>query len=106
MYCSCGRFLFPVPFTTFEQYIKENLLHSLVHKQIKDKAKRKVFLADENKCRKLLHKYYNHFYIFPSKRKLDKFGFKEAPPTLQAQLLKPGIPLDETAVKTLETFSE
>jgi len=77
-----------------------------VHKQNKDEQQRKIVLADKTKCRKILQKYYNSFYMFPSKRRLDKFGFKEAPPTLQAQLLKPGIPLDETAVKTLETNSE
>ncbi|KAL7735644.1 hypothetical protein ACLKA6_002531 [Drosophila palustris] len=101
----CGRFLFPVTFATFEQYIiQDMLLPCLVRKQTKDKAQRKEILADKSKCRHILQKYYNSFYIFPSKRKLNKYGLKEAPPSLRSQLLKEGIPLDEMAKKTVETF--
>lgn len=99
--------MFPVTFATFERYIDaKRLLHFIVHKHTKDEALSKVILADKTKCRKILQKYYNTFYIFPNKRKLDKFSLKKAPPTLYTQLLKEGLPLDEMAVKTVESYTK
>ncbi|XP_030556218.1 protein telomere ends associated isoform X3 [Drosophila novamexicana] len=103
----CGRFLFPVSLATFERYIdKKKVLDGIVRKEAKDKAQRAAMLANEAMCRKLLRKYYNAFYIFPSRRRLERCNFAEAPAALRQQLLKIGVPLDELAVKTLEKKSQ
>ncbi|XP_064543779.1 protein telomere ends associated isoform X2 [Drosophila montana] len=103
----CGRFLFPVSLATFERYIdKKKVLDGIVRKEAKDKAQRAAMLANEAMCRKLLRKYYNAFYIFPSRRRLERCNFAGAPVALREQLLKIGVPLDELAVKTLEKKSQ
>ncbi|XP_032292482.1 protein telomere ends associated isoform X2 [Drosophila virilis] len=103
----CGRFLFPVSLATFERYIdKKKVLDGIVRKEAKDKAQRAAMLANEAMCRKLLRKYYNAFYIFPSRRRLERCNFAKAPAALREQLLKIGVPLDELAKKTLEKKSQ
>lgn len=58
-------------------------------------------LGDEKTRRLHLRKYYNAFYVYPHKRHLDKYNFKNAPPELLPQLLKSATPLDERAKKMM-----
>lgn len=67
----------------------------------KGKADRKAMLEDEKTRRLHLRKYYNAFYVYPHKRHLDKYNFKNAPAELLPQLLKSATPLDEKAKKTM-----
>ncbi|XP_030382140.1 protein telomere ends associated-like [Scaptodrosophila lebanonensis] len=84
-----GKFIFPVSFDMFENYInKDKLLPSLVRKETTSSRERRSILASESACRNLLRKYYNSFYIFPNARKLHKYNFEKAPPELQSQLLQ------------------
>lgn len=76
-------------------------MKTLVHHKTKDKSKRKAMLADDKTRRTLLRTYYNAFYVFPSKRRLHKYNFKDVPASLSSQLLKIAIPLDEMAKKTM-----
>ncbi|KAH8405855.1 hypothetical protein KR215_010635, partial [Drosophila sulfurigaster] len=97
---SSGRFQFPVSFATFKQYInKQRLINDLLRK--KTDQERQLALGDSKKLEDLLRKGYNIFYMFPHRRRLSKYEFKEASPEILELLLKPGVPLDEAAVKTV-----
>ncbi|XP_051861363.1 protein telomere ends associated-like [Drosophila albomicans] len=95
-----GRFQFPVSFATFKQYInKQRLINDLLRK--KTDQERQLVLGDSKKLGDLLRKGYNVFYMFPHRRRLNKYEFKEASPEILQLLLKPGVPLDEAAAKTV-----
>ncbi|XP_062135571.1 protein telomere ends associated-like [Drosophila sulfurigaster albostrigata] len=95
-----GRFQFPVSFATFKQYInKQRLINDLLRK--KTDQERQLALGDSKKLEDLLRKGYNIFYMFPHRRRLSKYEFKEASPEILELLLKPGVPLDEAAAKTV-----
>ncbi|KAH8355224.1 hypothetical protein KR093_009174 [Drosophila rubida] len=97
-----GRYLFPVAFATFKQYInKERLNDYLMRKMTMEE--RQSLLADSKKSGELLRKGYNTFYMFPRRRRMDKYEFKDVPPQLLQQLLKPGVPLDEIPVISMKS---
>lgn len=103
----CGRFLFPVSLATFKRYIdKDEVLNMIVRKETKDKAKRAEILQNKAVCQKLLRKYYNSFYINPSRRHMEKCKFELAPVALRQQLFKMGVPLDKLAVNTMQKKSK
>ncbi|XP_033149244.1 protein telomere ends associated-like [Drosophila busckii] len=93
-----GRFLFPVTFETFQQYVdQDKLLPYLLRKHFKDKTKRQAYISDAALCRKVLRKYYNTFYIYPNLRLTSKHDFLKVPDALRERLWLPGKPLDEMA---------
>ncbi|XP_043951471.1 protein telomere ends associated isoform X2 [Drosophila biarmipes] len=105
-----GRFMFPVSYDTFRQYINYDEIIPLILKKhyAQDETGLKQLIADPSnpQCKKLFRQSYNRFYVHNEKfRKKIPYKFKCTDSKMLNKLLESAKPLDEPASKTLSLFA-